>query len=131
ERRRWLGALSDALSEDKSLDAGHRTQDTGHRTQDAGPFPSTSLHLQTRKDEWSDRFRIVASHSLADVVVVRAVAIPPFGVRIAAEACDREGAVDVDQPVLVHFDELLEDALVRATSDRSIFRIDVSESRCF
>src|SRR5438105_12304110 len=84
----------------------------------AGSLTSSPLHLQARENERPDRLRIVASHFLADVVIVRAIAIPSFGIRIAAETCDGEGAIDVDSFVLVDFDELVEDSLVCATSDR-------------
>src|SRR5260370_34874309 len=87
---------------------------------------SMSLHLQTGKDEWSDRFRVVAPNFLADVVGVRAIAIG-----IAAKACARDGVVDVYESVLIHFDELVQQAFVSPTADVRVLFIDVSQSRAF
>src|SRR4029077_17854539 len=100
-------------------------------TANSQPRTSTPLHLHTRQNERSYRLRIIAPRLLRDVVVVRAVAIPPFGIRITAQPHDRDSAVDVHQAVLVDVDEFLEECGVRAAAGRGVLRVDVAEAGGF
>src|SRR2546426_12022422 len=83
------------------------------------------LHLQARKDEGSDAFRIVRANFLAHVVFVRSVAVAIFR-RIAAESRDLTDILDFDEAAVVDVDELFDDSFVRAASDLSVLRIDVA-----
>src|SRR5258706_587302 len=84
------------------------------------------LHFQTGENERPHRLRVVAARLLRDVILIRAVAVAPFAVRVAAEADHGDGAGDV-----VAVNELLEDAGVRAAAVLAIAFIDIAEAGGF
>src|SRR5216117_1876300 len=88
---------------------------------------TSALHLQTGENERAHRLWIIAARLLRHVVLVRAVAVTLL-LRVAAEADDGDGAVDIDETVLVDVDELFEDAGVGAASGVAVLGVDVAEA---
>src|SRR5947207_1507692 len=110
-RRRWSSPSPRASA--RGLAGGRRASRATRSLADARDDGGAELafHFERRKNERADRLRVVAARLLGHVVLIRAVAVAAFAVRIAAQSNHGDGAGDV-----VALDELAEDAGVRAAA---------------